>query len=163
VLIVIHMGPGPGGSSQGKDDVLREIDGVTRALKVAMLQMEGAVDMIRSELRATKVQDDQKPGRVETSWNPELGGEIVVDEFEGDESSVPLIGTPTAKVSILNILDQLPSHERSEAGFTSEVFHDLLVRLEKELEELRGKIESAVIWVKHLKEKTDTGFVLKSK
>jgi hypothetical protein len=140
---------------------LREIDGVTRALKVAMLQMEGAVDTIRSELRETRAQDGQKQGHTETSWNDELGGEIVVDEFE-EESSGPLVGTPTAKVSILNILDQVPSHERSDAGFTSEIFHDLLVRLEKELAELKGKIDSAVTWVKHLKEKTDSGFVLKS-
>lgn len=146
-----------------KDTVLREIDGVTRALKVAMLQMEGAVDTIRSELRATRTQDAQQQGRTETSWNEELGGEIVVDEFEDLESSGPKVGTPTAKVSILNILDQVPSHERSEAGFTSEVFHDLLVLLENELTELRGKIDSAVIWVRHLKEKTDTSFVLKPK
>jgi hypothetical protein len=157
------MGPGPGSSSGGKDNVLREIDGVTRALKVAMLQMEGAVDMIRSELRATRAQDSQQQGRTETSWNDELGGEIVVDEFEDLESSGPLIGTPTAKVSILNILDQVPSHERSEAGFTSEVFHELLVRLENELAELKGKIDSAATWVRHLKEKTGTGFVLKPK
>lgn len=157
------MGSNPGSGSGGKDDVLREIDGVTRALKVAMLQMEGAVDTIRSELRATRAQDAQQQSRTETSWNSELGGEIVVDEFEDLESSRPLVGTPTAKVSILNILDQVPSHERSEAGFTSEVFHDLLVRLEKELAELKGKIDSAATWVRHLKEKTDTGFVLKPK
>jgi hypothetical protein len=147
----------------GKDTVLREIDGVTRALKVAMLQMEGAVDLIRSELRATRAQEDRQQGRTETSWNEELGGEIVVDEFEDLESSGPLVGTPTAKVSILDILDKVPSHERSEAGFTSEVFHNLLVRLEFELAELKGKIDSAVTWVKHLKEKTDTGFVIKPK
>jgi hypothetical protein len=163
VLILVAMNPGSGSGSGGKDNVLREIDGVTRALKVAMLQMEGAVDMIRSELRATRAQDNQGEGRSQTSWNSELGGEMVVDDFEEEDDTGPRIGTPTAKVSILNILDQLPSHERSEAGFTSEVFHDLLVRLEKELAELRGKIESAVTWVRHLKEKTDTGFVLKSK
>jgi hypothetical protein len=147
--------------SEDKDTVLREIDGVTRALKVAMLQMEGAVDSIRSELRATRAQDG-KQGHTETAWNAELGGEIVVDEFEELESSGPLVGTPTAKVSILNILDQVPSHERSAAGFTSEVFHELLVRLDKELAELKGKIDSAVTWVRHLKEKTGTGFVIKS-
>lgn len=148
--------------SRDKDTVLREIDGVTRALKVAMLQMEGAVDSIRGELRATRAQE-QAQGRTETAWNDELGGEIVVDEFEELESSGPLVGTPTAKVSILNILDQVPSHERSEAGFTSEVFHGLLVRLESELTELKGKIDSAATWVKHLKEKTGTGFVMKPK
>lgn len=146
-------------STEGKDTVLREIDGVTRALKVAMLQMEGTVDMIRSELRATRAQDG-KSGHTETSWNAELGGEFVVDEFE-DDGSLPKVGTPTAKVSILNILDQLPSHERSEAGFTSEIFHELLVRLDKELTELKGKIDSATTWVKHLKEKTASDSVIK--
>ena len=65
--------------------------------------------------------------------------------------------------SILDILDRVPSQDRSDAGFTSEVFHDLLVRLEDELAELRRKIDSAVTWIQHLKEKTDTGFVMRPK
>jgi hypothetical protein len=149
-----------GSSSGGKDSVLREIDGVTRALKVAMLQMEGAVDLIRNELRTTKMQGYRRD-RAETSWNPVLGAEIVVDEPEEGELSEPPMGTPTKKVPLLDILDRVPSQDRSDAGFTSQVFHDLLVQLEAELAELSRKIDSAATWIRHLKEKTDTGFVIK--
>ncbi len=149
-----------GSRGGGRDSVLREIDGVTRALKVAMLQMEGAVDLIRNELRTTKMQASRRD-RSETSWNPVLGAEIVVDEPEEGELSDPPMGTPTKKVSLLDILDRVPSQDRSDAGFTSQVFHDLLVQLEAELAELSRKIDSAATWIRHLKEQTDTGFVIK--
>jgi hypothetical protein len=151
------------GSGSGKISVLKEIDGVTRALKVAMLQMEGAVDLIRSELRANKSQDGHQQNLAETAWNPILGAEIVVDDQAEEPTPAIPQGTPTKKVSILDILERVPSGDRSEAGFTSEVFHDLLLRLENELVELRRKIDSAATWIRHLKEKTDTGFVFHQK
>ena len=145
----------------GQASVLKEIDGVTRALKVAMLQMEGALDLVRDELRTTRSRDGPQPGHLETSWNPILGAEIVVDDQEEDTTNPNMVmGTPTKKVSILDILDRVPSGDRSDAGFTSEVFHDLLGRLENELVELSRKIDSASTWIRHLKEKTDTGFVM---
>jgi hypothetical protein len=160
VMLVLFMGSSSDSRSGGKDSVLREIDGVTRALKVAMLQMEGAVDLIRNELRATKTQGGFRQDQVETSWNPVLGAEIVVDEPEEGELAEPPMGTPTKKVPLLDILDRVPSQDRSDAGFTSQVFHDLLVQLEAELGELSRKIESATTWIRHLKEQTDTGFVI---
>ena len=63
----------------------------------------------------------------------------------------------------MDILDRVPSQDRSDAGFTSEVFHDLLVRLENELVDLKSKIDSASTWIRHLKEKTGTGFIIRPK
>jgi hypothetical protein len=151
------MGSDSGKRSDAKVSVLKEIDGVTRALKVAMFQLEGMVDLIRDELRATRSQEGNQQSQGETSWDPELEAVIsveVADEVAEKDTPAVQEGASTKKVSMLDILDRIPPEDHSEAGFTSEVFHDLLKRLEDELTDFHRKIDSATTWVRHLREKT---------
>jgi tetratricopeptide (TPR) repeat protein len=145
------MDSAPGKSQDSSPATPKDIDRLTRALKMNLLRLEGEVDKVRTELGTAKPgavtpQPEQPP---ETAWIPMLNAEIVVSESEPGAAS----GTngTTKKKSLEEILDKIPARALVHAGFGAKSAEESLARLERELLDFGKQLNQAVRWVRKIK------------
>jgi len=122
------VGATPGPPAQAT----KQIDKMTRALKMNLLRLEGEVDKVRTELGTLK-RDAVTPmpeERVETSWIPMLNAEIVIGDAGQNGPAASLDKSTTNKKSIEEILEKIPANELVHAGFGSRSAEESLARLE---------------------------------
>jgi len=127
----------------------KEIDRLTKALKMALLRVEGTVDGVRSEFGANSSQNDCLQNNVQIAWISSLNAEIIVDEHvqDKDQSTQSL----TQKETLSDTLNHIPSEYMNPAGFAPDGLCNALENLEQKLAELRRKIDAAVVWSKQLR------------
>jgi hypothetical protein len=142
----------PGDSKDSSGSGPKNIDRLTRALKMNLLRLEGEVDKVRTELGSLKGQAvTPKPvSQPETAWIPMLNAEIVVGDYEAVGEPGETNGT-TNKKSLEEILDKIPAQALVHAGFTSQSEEESLARLERELVEFGKQLNEAVRWVRKMR------------
>ncbi|MFC1654199.1 tetratricopeptide repeat protein [Myxococcota bacterium] len=141
---------GVAGDSSGSGP--KNVDRLTRSLKMNLLRLEGEVDKVRTELGTLKGQvATPTPGEAqETAWIPMLNAEIVVGDADSGGLPAETNGT-TNKKSIQEILNKIPAQALVQAGFNSQSEEESLARLERELVDFGKQLNDAVRWVRKMR------------
>ena len=146
----VDSAEGVAGDSSGSGP--KNVDRLTRSLKMNLLRLEGEVDKVRTELGTLKGQAaTPKPGEAqETAWIPMLNAEIVVGDADSGGLPAETKGT-TNKKSIEEILNKIPAQALVHAGFNSQSEEESLARLERELTDFGKQLNDAVRWVRKMR------------